>query len=168
MSDRRQAWHVIKNLKEFRVSDLHAACGIARSNARDMLQSLERREIVGSRPTTSGRGSGKIYELLWTPASPVPWRESGEQLRVPGWRQQVWNAARMRRRFTLPQALRSLTREAAYDTVYRYAQRLVEAGYLRLATPGKGGTHAIYELAVPHPSPSAPLTPGTGEGRTDG
>lgn len=64
------------------------------------------------------------------------------------WKRQVWQAARMARRFTIPDLMRSLAGvDVPYDRVYRFVRRLETAGALARVTRGRRGTHQPWRVA---------------------
>ena len=64
-------------------------------------------------------------------------------------RRQVWKSMRMLRRFTIPDLMRTVTVEVAYENVQKFVRKLMKHGYIKKTgryTGGRVGEYQIYQL----------------------
>ena len=101
-------------------------------------------------------GSDKVYELTELGAEWARRAAGGAVPAVvcdpPTWYGQLWQSARIMRRFTVRDLLPTIDPEerVTRDRAYRYVRRLVEAGAVRVdgrtGPPGQRGAEAVYRV----------------------
>ena len=154
LTDREKAWIYIQRHERVTVRDIVDDLGIHRSSAEKVLNGLKRDGYAQS----AGRDSyWMVYELVDTPED-TPGYISRQ---VPAWRQQAWNALRVARTITAPEARRTMSDnvDIALATVSRYFRRMEKAGVvLKRGRRGKRGqpmSHIIYAIHPRHDRPTA-------------
>lgn len=153
-TDREKAWIYIQKHERVTVRDVVEALDIHRATVEKVLTGLKNDGYA----TSVGRDSyWMVYQLEEIPEETPNYISRT----VPAWRQQVWNALRIGRTVTAPEAERTMSPEVdiASATISRYFRRMEKAGVvLRRGRNGKRGqpqSHIVYALNPKHDRPTA-------------
>lgn len=162
-TDREKAWAYIRTQTRVTVPSVVEHSPISMPNAQSLIQDLKREGLltrIGEEAPNGATASWAIYHVAEDP----PRLPSVVGSQSPAWRQQVWNALRIQRTCTVPDAMRMFSDDVdvAEDTVYRYVRKLEKAGIVlrrgRLGMSGQKGSYVEYAIHPRHERPNAYTT----------